>query len=74
MSEWISVKDRLPEYGEPVIIVANGVTQHVTYMLDGDDDESFVWFEPVYFEHDDELKIPYHKISSWMPLPEPTKT
>ena len=25
MSEWISVEDRLPDYGEPVLVVSNGV-------------------------------------------------
>jgi hypothetical protein len=72
MSEWISVEDRLPAYGEPVLIVGNGVTQHITYMLDGNDDEAD-WFEPYYFEHDDELKVLAIKVLFWMPLPEPPK-
>tara|TARA_R110000850_G_scaffold276016_1_gene416687 strand:- start:1130 stop:1351 length:222 start_codon:yes stop_codon:yes gene_type:complete len=68
--EWISVEDRLPAYGEPVLIVGNGVTQHITYMLDGADDTED-WFEPFYFEHDDECKVLVIKSSHWMPLPEP---
>ena len=34
-NEWISVKDRLPAYGEPVLICANSVVQNVTYVLTG---------------------------------------
>jgi len=69
MSEWISVKDKLPEYGVPVIIAENGVTQHVTYMLDGADDVSD-WFEPYHFDHDDHEKVWCHKVSFWSRLPE----
>lgn len=72
MSEWISTSDKLPEYGTPVIIHANGVTQHVTYMLDGSDDVPD-WFEPFHFDHDDHEKVWYDKVDHWMPLPEPPK-
>lgn len=70
MSEWISVFDSLPEYGDPVLIVANNVVQDVTYMRDGADDVPD-WFEPYHFEHDDNQKIRWDKITLWMPLPEP---
>lgn len=70
MSEWISVSDRLPIYGDPVLIVGNGVTQNVTYMRDGADDEQD-WFEPYFFDHDDGCKVDWSKVTHWMPLPEP---
>lgn len=69
MSKWISVNDDLPAYGEPVLIKANGVTQNVTYMLDGAD-EAPDWFEPYYFEHDDNLKVLWNKVDYWQYLPE----
>lgn len=72
MSEWISVEDDMPIYGDPVLIVGNGVTQHVTYMRDGADDEPD-WFEPYFFDHDDDFKVDLNKVTHWMPLPEPPK-
>lgn len=70
--EWISVKDKLPHYGKPVIISIKGVVQSVTYMLDGAD-ETKDWFEPYFFSHDDNNKCWYNDVSHWMPLPSPPK-
>ena len=61
---WISTKEKLPEYGKPILIKANGTTQHVTYMRDGDD-FSDDWFEPYHFEHEDDLKLPVGKVDYW---------
>lgn len=68
--DWVNVEDRLPEYGEPVLIVVNGVTQNVTYILDGYENEPD-WFEPHHFDHDDNLSLRWNKADYWMPLPEP---
>lgn len=70
MSEWISVGDRLPEYGEPVIISIKNIVQKVTYILDGSDDCPD-WFEPYHFDHDDEIKCWWHKVEYWQSMPEP---
>ena len=70
MSEWISINEKRPSYGEPVLVVANGVTQNVTMMLDGAD-ETPDWFEPYFFESDDNCKFFWDKATHWMPLPEP---
>lgn len=67
--DWIDVNDKLPAYGEPVLLKANGVTQHVTYMLDGAD-ECPDWFEPYHFDHDDNQKLFWNKAQAWQPLPE----
>lgn len=71
MSEWISVEDRLPDYGEPVLICANDVVQSVTFMRDGFEDTAD-WFEPYHFGDDDEfLRVWASFVTHWMPLPEP---
>jgi len=71
VSDWISVEDELPEYGEPVLIYSSGVVQNVTYTLDADEEETIAWFEPYHFEHDDNCKVGASEVNHWMPLPEP---
>ena len=64
--EWISIQDKWPERGDPVLLIVNGVVQQVTYFrsyLNADDD----WFEPVYFEGD---CLPIHDVTHWQQLPE----
>lgn len=53
-----------PQYGEPVLIVSNGVLQNITYILDGADDVQD-WFEPYFFDHKGSLKIWWHKVDEW---------
>lgn len=63
MSEWISVKDRLPSAGESVICYrADDGWQVICDYMDDD----------FFYICDDELTI-YHAITHWMPLPEPPK-
>ncbi|WP_144984888.1 DUF551 domain-containing protein [Halomonas sp. C22] len=69
LAGWVSVNDRLPEYGEPCLIVANGVTQNVTYVRDGADD-SADWFEPFHYE-DKGAACWASDVTLWMPMPEP---
>lgn len=60
MSEWISVKDRLPEEGEDVLIIEEDGCIDVGHMLrwKGKSDwNSHLFFEP--------------KVTYWMPIPEP---
>lgn len=68
-TKWISVKDRLPEYGQSILIVINGHVQPITYMFDGNDDES--WYEPYYFDGTDDFIWDPQYITHWMPLPKP---
>ena len=67
MSEWTKCTDSLPTYSEPVLLKINGVIQNITYMLDGADDMPD-WFEPYFFDHDDELKIWWNLVDEWMPI------
>lgn len=69
MNEEITIKftetsSSLPPYGEPVLIKARGVLQHVTYMLECADDVPD-WFEPYHFEHDDDQNIAWNSVDSW---------
>lgn len=71
-SKWINCKASLPKYGDPITMKAHGVVQNVTYTLNGagnDFGEKLDWFEPYYFKHDDNCKIPLSNSIEWMPLP-----
>ncbi len=70
MSKWTSVEDKLPEYGEPILLVIKGVVQNVTYMLDGCDDTPD-WFEPYHFDSDDNCKLWRNQAGFRMTIPEP---
>lgn len=45
IDEWVSVHDKKPPYGKPILLKINGVVQNITYNLYGSDD-SLDWFEP----------------------------
>ena len=64
MSEWISVKDRLPEFGEKVLItdVSGDV---LVYSLE-QTCSGECWWEDEYWNW-------YNDVTHWMPLPEPPK-
>jgi hypothetical protein len=72
MSEWISVKDRLPEEGQSVDCWVSSVRygtkyRHADSIFNTD-------FNEMCFDHDDFSH--YEKIESvthWMPLPSPPK-
>ena len=67
--EFISICEKKPPYGAPVLLKISGVVQHIVYMLDGFDDTPD-WFEPYFFEHDDELKIKWDSVEEWALLPD----
>lgn len=59
MSEWISVKDRLPEDGETVLTFKNGITEVQVYEKKRNGWIRGNWFWSM------------ATVSHWMPLPEP---
>ena len=68
MQEWISVKDRLPEYSNDgfadAVLVTDGFVQHMAYFAGGE------WR----FAESGEIKEPmWYRITHWMPLPQPPK-
>lgn len=67
--EFVNCSEVLPPYGVPVLIIIGSAVQHITYTRDGADD-SPDWFEPFYFDHDNDLKIFCSKVSKWSYLPE----
>ncbi|EPG3569524.1 DUF551 domain-containing protein [Providencia rettgeri] len=71
-TNWVKVIDRLPETGEPVLLVYAGVIQHLTYFLSSYDcAESYRWFP---YAGNMEFAIPFKCVSHWiyvkdLPLP-----
>lgn len=68
VQEWISVKDRLPEYSNDgfadAVLVTDGFVQHMAYFVGGG------WR----FAESGEIKEPmWYRITHWMPLPQPPK-
>ena len=63
MSEWISVKDRLPQVKEDVLIYDSHHRNIYKAWYIGDID---VWFSNEYLPQ-------FINITHWMPLPEPPK-
>ena len=64
VQEWISVKDRLPEYSNDgfadAVLVTDGFVQHMAYFTGGE------WR----FAESGEIKEPmWYRITHWMPLP-----
>lgn len=72
IKEWVSVKDSLPEYGDPVLLRIDGIPQNVTWNRDGSDD-SLDWFEihdplNVYKSFEQSFFIDFKKEVEWMPI------
>jgi hypothetical protein len=64
--KWISIKDRLPDAGQIVIIVWRGHTQNTCYVYDKHIEQ--------WSTYDGECTIGNNKnVTHWMPLPEPPK-
>jgi hypothetical protein len=68
MSEWIDCKQRMPEEGEPLLIVWNGVVQHLTYNLHEGE-----WYAH-HQDPDEETAIQHGFVTHWMTLPAPPET
>ena len=70
MSEWISVKDRLPEADKPVLVTYLGYMDGIA-RTDGIGIIRWgvwYWYESEDDDNDDEIIV---RITHWQPLPEP---
>ena len=70
--EWISVKDRLPNIGQKVLLLTNNTVQEEIYMFDMSDIDD--WNTCQFWSRDD---VDNNNILDWedywQPLPEPIK-
>ena len=67
MSEWISVKDRLPLYKQCVLgYLDNGIITEVVYRGEYDNNEHIFRIELT-------RENTAERVTHWMPLPEPPK-
>ena len=66
--QWISVKERLPEYADSVLVtdIRDGYTS-IASRTKGTRGVQDWW------ECDDTFRLPISEITHWMPLPEPPK-
>lgn len=68
MMQWISVKDRLPETDECVLVIASGRYKNIK-LVDAYELANYYAGEGWYLEAYPEMEDPY--ITWWMPLPDP---
>ena len=63
-SPWISVKDRLPEVGEPVLIRLKDGTVRLTVLNTDDNSDVYFWSDNYSYE-----TIRGWDVTHWMPIP-----
>ena len=61
--EFVSIHEKRPPYGAPVLLKVGGVVQHITYILNGAD-ETPDWFEPYHFDSE-ELTLWWYQVDGW---------
>ena len=76
--EWISVKDRLPEFDTPVMIILGGSfhSKNIWLMLRDNDYDGWLWSEHIsgcINDKDNYEASDDYAVTHWMPLPEPPK-
>jgi hypothetical protein len=62
MSEWISVKDQMPENRQYVDILVDGRYRKTDYEYEGDG---------VFYEDNYDITYSVGSVTHWMPLPKP---
>lgn len=72
MSEWISVQDRLPEFGVPVLAIEKISSSYSMWIFERHDDDDLGVFWARNESMDDSYADEY-EITHWMPLPSPPK-
>lgn len=64
--KWIPVSERLPSYGEDVLLSIDGQFCAVGYIVQTNDERWYEWYYNGWYH-------PYEDVTAWMPLPEPYK-
>ena len=62
---WISVEDRIPDFGTRCLVAYRGVVQQQMFIFR----DKFEWEEDSYAE--DYGEFPSKDVTHWMPLPDP---
>jgi hypothetical protein len=77
MSKWISVKDRMPEFSQPILYVVRGFNEkgdlYYSAVIEGsreEEGESWFWCDE-YGEYDENGNSDDSIVTEWMPYPEP---
>ena len=65
---WVKTQNALPAIGEPLLVKARGVIQHITYRLDGCCNDHY-WFDPYHFDAKEDLTIDISLVSEWAYFP-----
>ena len=72
--EWISVKDRLPEFNQDVLIFANpSIATAVRHMCSPKTPDDWWWTGNCYGGYEWEWDFETENITHWMELPDPPK-
>lgn len=75
MSDWISVKDRLPNKGDIVLAYCQKIIGEIRYVLDCPTIAKIEWenIDCSNIPDTDYFSVWAENITHWMPLPEPPK-
>lgn len=78
MSEWISVEDRLPEYGIPVLAYDTEWPDQIYSLMLGDSEDGWLWsgldsFSSVLSDPDNYVCDDEYVCTHWMLMPEGPK-
>lgn len=73
MTDWISVKERLPDDGVEVLACYNNIYKVLDKKIDSFEIEMLRYFSSGIGKWVDRTNYEYVGITHWMPLPEPPK-
>ncbi len=62
---WVSVEDRLPEYGKETLWYHPNGTYLIDFLIEGDDNEHILG------GYNADSQMVFSPVTHWMPLPEP---
>jgi hypothetical protein len=64
--EWKDLSDEEPAHGDPILVISSsGVLQHVSYALYEECGTGSKFFNPYFFDYDNDFRIPFEDVSKW---------